>query len=85
MHDYYTGLDPASFRVTADTLLDGAAAGENLAPRFKPTGPGIWQWKLDKNITQLPQARLTVEIRDRQGNTSRIERAFSVGEAKQAN
>jgi hypothetical protein len=30
-------------------------------------------------MTSLPQGEMTVSIKDRQGNTSRIERKFSVG------
>ena len=40
MHDYYTGLDMDSFRVTADFAVDGAAAGENLAAKFRPDVAG---------------------------------------------
>jgi len=78
MHDYYTGLDPASFRVTADFAVDGAAAGENLAPKFAPVETGVWEMKLSKPVESLPSGRLTVEVKDRQGNTSRIVRLFSV-------
>jgi hypothetical protein len=78
MHDYYTGLDPASFKVTADFAVDGAAAGTNLAPRFEEKSQGVWELKLSKPIDALPSGKLTVEVKDRQGNTSRIERRFSV-------
>ena len=40
MHDYDTGLDLESFRVTADFPLDGVPAGQNLAPRFKAEDAG---------------------------------------------
>jgi hypothetical protein len=36
MHDYYSGLDLKSFRVTADFALDGVAAGQDLAGQFRP-------------------------------------------------
>jgi hypothetical protein len=75
MHDYYSGLDPASFKVTADVAVDGIAAGTNLAPNFKVLSPGVWELKLSK---PLASGRLSVEIRDRQGNTSRIERLYTV-------
>jgi hypothetical protein len=78
MHDYYTGLDSASFRVTADFAVDGAAAGENLASKFVPVETGVWEMKLSKPVDALPSGRLTVEVKDRQGNTSRIVRLFSV-------
>ena len=78
-HDYYTGLDPASLTVTADFPLDGLAPGENLAPKLKPLSQGVWEWKLSKPIKDLPRASLVVEVKDKQGNVSRIDRSFSVG------
>jgi hypothetical protein len=78
MHDYYTGLDLKSFRVVADFPLDGAAAGVNLAPRFKNTGDGVWELRLATPVASLAHGQLTVEVKDRQGNLSRIERTLSV-------
>jgi hypothetical protein len=78
MHDYYSGLDPATFRVTADVAVDGAAPGTNLASRFVEVAQSVWELKLAKPLSALPAVRLTVEVKDRQGNTSRIERLFSV-------
>lgn len=79
MHDYYTGLDLESFTVTADFAVDGMAPGTNLASKFRTKTQGVWELKLTTPITQLPRGVLTVTIRDRQGNTSRIERTFKVG------
>ncbi|MCC6420422.1 MAG: hypothetical protein IT429_19470, partial [Gemmataceae bacterium] len=78
MHDAYTGLDPKSFTVTADFPVDGAAPGEDLAARFRPTAPGVWEYRLQRPVAALPHGRLTVSVRDRQGNRNRIERTFSV-------
>ena len=78
MADYLSGIDPASFQVTADFTIDGTAAGSNLAPRFVEVTKGVWELTLSKPIDALPSARLSVEVKDRQGNTSRIERLFSV-------
>jgi len=79
MHDYYTGLDLESFSVVADFPLDGLAAGENLAKKFKPLPDSRWELKLARPITDLPRGKLTVAVKDRQGNTSRMERTFFVG------
>jgi hypothetical protein len=79
MHDHGTGLDLDSFRVVADFPVDGAAAGQDLAKRFRPVTPGVWELRLASPPAELRQGRLTVTVRDRQGNLSRIERAFSVG------
>jgi hypothetical protein len=79
MYDYDTGLDPASFRVTADFSLDGAPAGTNLASRFRPKSQGVWELELTKPITDLARGKLSVSVRDRQGNLTRVERTISVG------
>ena len=79
MHDYGTGLNAESFRVTVDFAIDGVAAGENLAPKFQPTTQGVWEWKLAKPVAELKTGKLTVVVRDRQGHETRIERTFGVG------
>jgi hypothetical protein len=79
MHDYNTGLDRDSFRVVADFALDGVPAGENLAPKFKGKTLGVWELALSKPLTELPKGKLTVSVKDRQGNLTRIERTFAVG------
>jgi hypothetical protein len=78
MHDYATGLNPDSFNVTADFAIDGVAAGENLASRFKPASDGVWELKLEKPIADLRGGKLTVSVEDREGNVTRVERSFSV-------
>jgi hypothetical protein len=78
MHDYYTGLDMDSFQVVADFAVDGVAAGQNLAPKFKAKTLGVWELALSKPLTELPKGKLTVSIKDRQGNLTRIERTFAV-------
>ena len=77
MHDYYTGLDAASFSVTASFAIGGKAAGENLAAQFKPGAQGVWEWKFAKPIATPPGASLTVAVKDRQGNTSTIVRSLA--------
>jgi hypothetical protein len=78
MADAYTGLDMTSFRVVADFPMDDVAAGQNLAEKFKPTAAGVWEWKFATLVADIPKGKLTVTIKDRQGNVSRIERTFSV-------
>jgi hypothetical protein len=78
MADAYTGLDMSSFKVTADFAIDGTPAGENLAPKFRATTPGVWELKLASPVRELPRGKLTVTVADRQGNVSRVERTFSV-------
>jgi hypothetical protein len=78
MHDYDTGLDMDSFQVVADFPLDGVAAGQNLASKFKAKTPGVWELTLAKPLADLPKGKLTVSVKDRQGNLTRIERSFAV-------
>jgi hypothetical protein len=83
MHDYGAGLDPKSFSVTADFPLDGAKPGEQLAAKFKEKGDGVWELLLTDPIRQLDGGKLTVSVKDRQGNISRIDRVFSVGKTRE--
>ncbi len=82
MHDFGTGLDMGSFRVVADFDLDGVKAGENLASRFKAAADGVWELALERPLAALAKGTLTVSVKDRQGNVTRIERTFSVGSGK---
>ena len=82
MHDYSSGLDMESFSVAADFEIDGAAGGENLASRFKQVADGVWQWKPSVPLASLEKGTLTVSVKDRQGNVSRIERTFSVRDSE---
>jgi hypothetical protein len=78
MHDYGTGLDVDSFQVVADFSIGSIEKGTNLASGFKAAAPGVWELKLSQPVTDLPRGTLTVSVKDRQGNVSRVERTFSV-------
>ncbi|MCA9069053.1 MAG: hypothetical protein KDA84_09030, partial [Planctomycetaceae bacterium] len=78
MHDYYTGLDQKSFTVTTDFPIDGIAPGTNLADRFQSKTQGVWEYRLKQPIENLKSGRLTISIKDRQGNINSIVRRFSV-------
>jgi hypothetical protein len=78
MADHGTGLDMDSFEVVADVALDGVAAGRNLASRFQRKAMGVWELALSKPLRQLSRGKLTVSVKDRQGNLTRIERTFAV-------
>jgi hypothetical protein len=78
MYDY-GGLDAASFEVVADFPVNGIAAGRNLSPKFISTGPGIWELRLATPL-RTPRGVLTISVKDRQGNVTRIERRFSAGQ-----
>jgi Hydrazine synthase alpha subunit middle domain len=78
MHDYYTGLDPASFIVLADFEVNGVRSTKNLAQEFNEVSPGVWELKLRPPLSNLPDSRIAVSIKDKQGNTTSIERTFRV-------
>ena len=78
MHDSYIGLDMDSFRVVADFVIDGMMAGEDLAKKFRPTTQGVWELRLGKVIAHLPKGKITITVKDHQGNRTDIERTFSV-------
>jgi hydrazine synthase alpha subunit-like protein len=84
MYDYGTGIDPASITVKADFPVDGAKPGEELAPRFKETSPGVRELTLATPVRDLERGTLTIGVKDRQGNVTRIERTFSVGAGDQS-
>jgi len=78
MHDYGSGLDMNSLQVVADFPVEGVAAGENLAAKFLTKSDGVWEMKLAAPLTTLERGMVTVSVKDKQGNVSRIERTFSV-------
>ena len=77
MHDY-AGLDKKSLRVVADFPIDGMAAGQNLTSSFQPLSPGVLELKLTAPLS-VAAGSITVSVRDRQGNVTRIQRSFSAG------
>ena len=77
-----TGLDPASFTVTADFSIDGVKPGEELASRFREKPDGVRELTLTTPIKRLERGTLTVAVKDRQGNVTRVERTIRVGQAK---
>jgi hypothetical protein len=83
-HDYGSGLDLPSLSVVANFDVAGRKSGENLASLFKPKSQGVHELRLPKTIEQLKQGRLVVTIRDKQGNQTKIDRAFSIGSKKLA-
>ena len=78
LHDYDTGLDESSLMVTATFVVNGHVAGMNLAPHFRSRSQGVLELKLDQPFVTDREETLTVTIKDRQGNVSRIERVFRV-------
>jgi hypothetical protein len=78
MYDFDSGLAPDSLEVVADFAVNGMAAGTNLAAKFQPKSNGVLELRLAAPLTELTKGTLTVSVKDRQGNRTRIERTFSV-------
>jgi hypothetical protein len=76
--DYYSGLDEGSLTVVADFAVNGVAPGENLAAMFREKSAGVRELRLAQPISELPNGRLTVSIKDHQGNISQLDRTFSI-------
>lgn len=83
MADAYSGLDMESFSVVADFPVNNIKPGVNLADKFAVKSQGVWELKLAEPLTSLPKGQVTVTVRDRQGNISRIERTFSIGKNRE--
>ena len=77
-HDYYTGVDQSSFLVTTNFSVNGLQPGENLAKLFKARSQGVYELLLKKPPSHLSDARLTVSVKDVEGNISEIVRDFHV-------
>jgi hypothetical protein len=82
MHDYYSGLQMKSFSAVADFAVGHRKAGTNLADLFRPKDQGVWELALKTPIRKLKSGTLTVSVKDRQGNISKIVRTFSVGKGR---
>jgi hypothetical protein len=78
MHDYGTGLDLDSFQVVADFPLAGMAPGENLAKKFQTRTDGVWELALPAPLKDVAKGKLTISVKDKQGNISKVERTFSI-------
>ncbi len=76
MHDYGTGLDAGSFAAVADFAVNGVSAGQNLAPKFADLGSGVFELKLTAPLS-VTRGKLSVSVKDKQGNVARIVRVFS--------
>ncbi|MFT5523502.1 MAG: hypothetical protein ACI9HK_001449 [Pirellulaceae bacterium] len=83
MDDYYTGIVSDSFTVTTDFAVNGIAPGENLGPQFKSVGDGIYELQLNEPLPSGSKRSISVSVKDRQGNITKIDREFIVeGKAK---
>ncbi len=78
LYDNYSGLDHQSLSVKANFVVNGKAAGSELAADFRETGNLVWTINMTPAITTLAAGKLTVRVKDLAGNASVVERTFSV-------
>ena len=78
MADNYSGLDLTTLSVTATVAINGRAAGDELSDLAQAVGDGIYEIALSSPITQVDEAHLFVEVKDKQGNVTRVNVKFSV-------
>lgn len=78
--DAYTGIAPGTLSITASVPINGRPAGAQLADLAQPAGAGIYVIALDPPLAAATDAHLYVQVADRQGNLTRVDRKFSVGQ-----
>jgi hypothetical protein len=76
--DYYSGLDVNSLSVKTNFQINGRAPGTELASFFEQTGDHIWTMQVHPAITELRGGEITVSIKDKQGNTTKLVRHFGL-------
>ncbi|MEZ5460466.1 MAG: hypothetical protein R3F00_01485 [Dokdonella sp.] len=77
--DADSGVDLTSLSVSADFVVNGRAPGTELADLAQAQGDGIWSIALLPPLQSAWDRHVTVSVRDQQGNTTRVRRAFFVG------
>jgi hypothetical protein len=79
--DAYTGIAPGSLSLKADFAVNGRAAGSELVDLAQAVGEGIYSITLTNPLVNQVGAHLFVEVADQQGNLTRIDRQFTVGDS----
>ena len=69
--------------MTADFTVEGRAAGAELADLASLTSQGIYEILLAAPIPEYSEAHLLVQLKDVQGNTTRVDRKFSTKQSYQ--
>jgi hypothetical protein len=77
MADAGSGIDLETFSVTADIPVGGRTPGEELAD-LAEEADGVHTIRLEEPIAASDRANLFVEVADRQGNITRVQRTFRV-------
>jgi hypothetical protein len=73
------GIAPGSLSVTADFPVAGRAAGTELADLAVAAGDDVVTIALDPPLADLGEHRVHARVADLQGNVTRVDRRFFVG------
>ncbi|MBN8481651.1 MAG: hypothetical protein J0L88_08690 [Xanthomonadales bacterium] len=79
--DAESGIEPGSLSIRADFAVNGRAPGSELADLAAALGGDVWTIALSPPLQVAWNRHLEVSVRDRQGNTTRVSRAFFIGPA----
>ena len=78
MADANSGIDLASFRVSATFPVQGRNAGSPLADLATQTTPGVFEIDISNTpLANLHDAHVRAEVADKQGNVKRVDVRFS--------
>jgi hypothetical protein len=75
--DAYSGIEPQSLSITATVTINNRAPGTPLADLAAPIGDGIFAITLTQPLTNVTNAVVRVQVADKQGNVTRVNREFS--------
>jgi hypothetical protein len=76
--DAYTGIATGTLSIKADIPINGRAPGAELVDLAQASGKGIYALALSQPMTSALSAHVFVEVKDVQGNATRVNQAFSV-------
>lgn len=79
--DAYSGIAPVSLSIKADFVVQGRAPGSELADLAVSVGDGQVEIPLSSPLPPMVGKMLRAEIRDVQGNVTRVARTFSTANA----
>jgi len=77
--DANSGIDLSTLHVSADFVVNGRAAGAELADLAQAAGEDIWTIALSPPLMDGWNQHVYVSVDDAQGNVTRVARAFFVG------
>lgn len=75
--DANSGIADGSLSIRASFAVGGAAAGTELAPSANAVGGGIYEVPLPAALPPGASGTITAEVRDNQGNVTRVRQSFS--------